>query len=112
MKTLLPVLFLPLITAVLIRLNATRLKKGAAAWIACGSLVTSFIFAAISFLSLKAMPAEARSVVVPIFEWAKVGIESYRFDLLLDPLSAVMICVVTGVGSLIHIYSSSYMHEE
>jgi NADH-quinone oxidoreductase subunit L len=112
MKTLLPVLFLPLVTAVIIRLNAGRLKKGLAAGIACASLLTAFVFAAASFLSLKGMEAEQRSVVTTLFEWAKVGVESYRFDLLLDPLSAVMICVVTGVGSLIHIYSASYMHDE
>jgi NADH-quinone oxidoreductase subunit L len=112
MKTLIPVLFLPLISAIIIRLNAGRLKKGLSAGLACASVLSAFIFAAISFLSLKGMSPDQRSVVLPIFEWASVGMESLRFDLLLDPLSAVMICVVTGVGSLIHIYSTSYMHEE
>jgi NADH-quinone oxidoreductase subunit L len=47
------------------------------------------------------------------FEWIDVGRVLVRFNLLLDPLSAVMILVVTGVGSLIHIYSLGYMaHDE
>ena len=47
------------------------------------------------------------------FEWIEAGGFRVPFSLLLDPLSAVMILVVTGVGSLIHIYSLGYMsHDE
>src|SRR5580700_10445170 len=112
MKTLYPVLFLPLLTAVFNRLSAGRLGKSASSGLAVASVLTAFGFAALSFLGLKGMDPSQRSVILQVFEWARVGIESFRFDLLLDPLSAVMICVVTGVGSLIHIYSVSYMHEE
>src|SRR5690242_11169544 len=99
MKTLIPVLFLPLLTAVFNRLMAGRLNKNLSSGIAIASLLVAFAFAAASFLGLKGLDPEHRSVLLPLFEWSKVGIESYRFDLLLDPLSAVMICVVTGVGS-------------
>jgi NADH-quinone oxidoreductase subunit L len=112
MKTLYPVLFLPLLGALLNRLSAGRLSKGMSASIACASVLIAFACAIASFAGLAGLDAAQRSVVLPVFEWAKVGAESFRFDLLLDPLSAVMICVVTGVGSLIHIYSVSYMHEE
>src|SRR4030095_4108347 len=44
--------------------------------------------------------------------WLLSGDFSVAFTLRLDPLSAVMILVVTGIGSLIHIYSTAYMHEE
>jgi NADH-quinone oxidoreductase subunit L len=47
------------------------------------------------------------------FEWIEAGGFRVPLSLLLDPLSAVMILVVTGVGSLIHIYSLGYMaHDE
>src|SRR5205823_9764237 len=46
------------------------------------------------------------------FTWISSGDFTAAFTLRLDPLSAVMILVVTGIGSLIHLYSSSYMHEE
>ncbi|MES2201409.1 MAG: NADH-quinone oxidoreductase subunit L [candidate division FCPU426 bacterium] len=112
MSTLYPVLFLPLISAALIRLWGARLGKTMVALVACASVGVAFIFAAASFLRLAALEPEHRHVVVPVFEWLKVGAENFRFDLMLDPLSAVMIGVVTGVGSLIHVYSSNYMHEE
>jgi len=112
MTTLYFVLFLPLGSAIFIRSMAGRLSKGLSGGIACTSVLLAFASAALSFLNLKGMAVDQRSLILPIFEWARVGNESMRFDLLLDPLSAVMICVVTGVGSLIHIYSTSYMHEE
>ena len=46
-----------------------------------------------------------------VFTWITSG--AFRAaHAALDPLSAVMILVVTGIGSLIHIYSTAYMHEE
>ena len=56
-------------------------------------------------------PRRARSSQ-QVFTWITSGDFSVAFALRLDPLSAVMILVVTGIGSLIHIYSTAYMHEE
>ena len=47
-----------------------------------------------------------------VFTWIASGDFSAGFTLRLDPLSAVMILVITGIGSLIHIYSTAYMHDE
>jgi NADH-quinone oxidoreductase subunit L len=47
-----------------------------------------------------------------VYSWIAAGAFRADFTLLLDPLSAVMILVVTGIGSLIHIYSTAYMHDE
>jgi NADH-quinone oxidoreductase subunit L len=112
MNTLYFVLFLPLLTAVINRLMAGRLGKGASSKLAITSVGVAFIFAAISFWNLSQLPVEQRSLTLNVFDWLKVGSETMSFKLLLDPLSAVMICVVTGVGFLIHVYSSEYMHEE
>src|SRR4029453_8988797 len=47
-----------------------------------------------------------------VYTWLASGDFRIPFALYLDPLSSVMILVVTGIGSLIHIYSVGYMHEE
>src|SRR5207247_10761140 len=61
---------------------------------------------------LLALPPDARAVSQSVFPWFTSGDLSVPFTLRLDPLAAVMILVVSGIGSLIHIYSTAYMHEE
>ncbi len=58
------------------------------------------------------MPPESRQINQTLFTWITAGDFSLDLALRLDALSAVMILVITGIGSLIHIYSTSYMHEE
>ena len=59
-----------------------------------------------------ALPPESRADRAARLHLDRVGRLQRRFALRLDPLSAVMILVVTGIGSLIHVYSTAYMHEE
>ena len=54
--------------------------------------------------------AEAAPVPQHLFEWIRVGSFSVGVDLRLDALSATMILVVTGIGTLIHVYAIGYMH--
>jgi NADH-quinone oxidoreductase subunit L len=60
-------------------------------------------------LHLAGLPEAERHVVEFCWTWMRVGDFSANVSFLLDPLSAVMILVVTGVGSLIHIYATGYM---
>ena len=53
-----------------------------------------------------------RAQVFHIFEWMSVGSLDVGFDLLVDQLSIIMVLVVTGVGTLIHVYSIGYMHDD
>ena len=48
----------------------------------------------------------------PLYTWIASGPLHIPLAFRLDPLSAVMILVVTGIGTLIHLYSTAYMHEE
>jgi len=90
-----------------------RLSKGAVGLVACGSVLLSFLTAVGVFLGLRALAPDARQVVVPLFDWIQSGILRVPMGLLVDPLSVVMILVVTGVGFLIHVYSTGYMeHDE
>src|SRR5204862_4343512 len=71
-----------------------------------------FLVSCVAVWNLVALEPEARLIVRPTFDWIRSGNLDVGFTLALDPLAAVMILVVTGIGSLIHIDSTAYMHEE
>ncbi len=85
-------------------------REREAGLVATGAVAGSFLFAVIMFFLLAALPVEERQVNVVLWEWINTGGFRVPFGLLFDPLSAVMILLVTGVGSLIHVYSIGYMH--
>ena len=92
--------------------------------IACGVLFISFVIGVGAFLELASMPPAARHIEVELFDWIPAGVahlhgnasgaEAARFHIpfafQFDPLSAIMVLVVTGVGFLIHVYATGYMH--
>ena len=51
-------------------------------------------------------------IVEPLYRWALIGTSSFEIAFYFDRLSAIMTLVVTGVGSVIHIYSTGYMHND
>jgi len=79
-----------------------------------GSLAVfgSFVVSVMTFLKLIGLPADERSVNVKIFTWMTAGNFNADIAFLIDPLSCLMLLVVTGIGTLIHIYSIGYMHGE
>jgi NADH-quinone oxidoreductase subunit L len=89
-----------------------RLTKGAAGAVACGAMVASFAVSAAAVSRLLALPPGSRAISQQVFSWITSGDLSVGFTLRLDPLASVMILVISGIGSLIHIYSTAYMHEE
>ena len=96
-------------------LNASlgrRLSKSVSGGIACASIIASFALSAAVVWQLLGLPPEARVDTEHVFDWITSGTFNAGLTLRLDPLSALMILVVTGIGSLIHVYSTSYMHEE
>jgi len=72
----------------------------------------SFVVSLLSVLALAARPAHDRLFVQVLFPWVAAGGFSAPAAFQLDPLSSVMILVVTGVGFLIHVYSVGYMSHE
>jgi len=111
----------PAIGFVINGLFGKRMSKTAVGVIAAGAVLLSFIFSAGAVLQLVQLEPEARSHTKELYEWFNVGQArtgeglaefSVKWGYLLDPLSAVMILVVTGIGFLIHVYSIGYMHEE
>jgi NADH-quinone oxidoreductase subunit L len=95
--------------------NATmgkRLPKPVSGGLASAVMVIAFLISAMQVWALAGMPPESRQINQTLFTWISSGDFSVDLALRLDALSAVMILVVTGIGALIHIYSTSYMHEE
>ena len=79
-----------------------------------GSLASasSFAFGASLFFQMLGRPAEERAVTQKIFEWIHVGSFQVDAGLLLDQLSVSFVLLITGVGTLIHIYSIAYMSHD
>lgn len=69
----------------------------------------SFLLSIGAAVELSRIDVASRQVAVSLAEWIEVGQFRAGFDFLADPLSVVMILVVTGVGTLIHLYSIGYM---
>jgi NADH-quinone oxidoreductase subunit L len=71
--------------------------------------IGSFLVSLVLFLQLLGRDAEDRQVSQHLFTWFEVGGLHVDFNLLYDPLSALFLLLITGVGSLIHVYSVGYM---
>jgi NADH-quinone oxidoreductase subunit L len=110
------VLFLiPLFPLAGFALNASfgrRLSKSVSAAIGCVAMAVSLGLSSAAVIMLTRLDPAARVVDQSLYTWMASGDFRVPLALRLDPLSAVMILVVTGVGFLIHVYSVSYMHEE
>ncbi|HEX4573588.1 MAG TPA: NADH-quinone oxidoreductase subunit L, partial [Gemmatimonadales bacterium] len=91
----------------LARVRAARLVS----MIGVGALALSCAAAIAAVAAFARLPDPA-PVVVRAWEWLGVGALHVDFALQLDQLSAVMILVVTGIGTLIHVFSVGYMHDD
>ncbi|MGE5139054.1 MAG: NADH-quinone oxidoreductase subunit L, partial [Rudaea sp.] len=103
---------LPLAGAFINAIFSRRLPRPVVALIAVGSVTLAFVVSLLAVISLAGLPADARVVRDGVYSWITAGPFSANVSFLLDPLSAVMILVVSGVGALIHLYSVGYMAED
>jgi NADH-quinone oxidoreductase subunit L len=103
------ILGLPLAGFLLLLWLGRRLGEPAAGWLATLLAAGSFVATVVTFASLVGMDARSRSVIKQIFAWVPVAGLHVNIALQLDPLSVLMALFVTGVGSLIHLYSIGYM---
>ena len=103
---------LPLLGAVINGALGKRLSRGVIGAIACGSVGLSFAISLTSFLQMVRMPEESLPVVQNYFTWIQAGSFQATAGFMLDHLSGLMILIVTGVGFLIHVYSTAYMHDD
>jgi NADH-quinone oxidoreductase subunit L len=112
----------PLLTAGLMLFAGRRLKNGVISILCVGSVFVSFLYSVGTFFQLLSLPVDERVATKHLFDWipavpihtlaGKLGQFRADWGFQIDPLSAVMILIVTGVGLLIHIYSTGYMAHE
>jgi NADH-quinone oxidoreductase subunit L len=103
---------LPLAAVLLSLLLGDRLGKAGTSWLACGAVGLAFLAAVRAVAAVAALPVEERHLVETAWTWMRVGDFHADVAFLLDPLSAVMVLIVTGVGFLIHVYSTGYMADD
>ena len=102
----------PLIGVLINGLLLGRLPRPVVSFIACGTVGLSFITSVMLLFELIGMEAGSRVLQQTLFAWIPSATFNANVAFLVDPLSAVMILVVTGVGFLIHVYSTGYMHHD
>jgi NADH-quinone oxidoreductase subunit L len=103
------VLAFPLLGAIVNGLLYKRLGRGAAGWIATGAIGLAFLSAVGALLKLQDHPEAHRQLVSSLWDYAVTGDVNAKLAILIDPLSVYMALVVTGVSTLIHLYSVAYM---
>ena len=113
--TLALIALLPLVGFLLNGFFATALGRHRVTERAAGLIGSAFPLAAFAltikaFLDLQA--GGFAPIVEPLYRWALIGTSSFEIAFYFDRLSAIMTLVVTGVGSVIHIYSTGYMHDD
>ena len=110
------IVFLPLIGAIINGLLGAKIQKslgkGAIGIIACTPVIIGFGLSVMALVKLTALPPEQRFLIDNLYTWIHLGSLKADMAFLVDPLSAVMILVVTGIGGLIHIYATGYMHDD
>ncbi|MBU6163633.1 MAG: NADH-quinone oxidoreductase subunit L [Actinomycetales bacterium] len=73
---------------------------------------SAFFVGVTEFFAMRSRPEEARAVTQKLFTWISVGDFQVDASLLLDQLSIAFVLLITGVGTLIHIYSIAYMSHD
>ncbi len=106
------IVFVPLLGAAVNGLLNRRIPRRLAGLLGCATLVVSFLLSVRAVVRLAGLPAEERLLTDTVATWLSFGPLHVDIGFMLDPLSAVMILVVTGVGLLIHIYSLGYMSHD
>ncbi|MEI8148724.1 MAG: NADH-quinone oxidoreductase subunit L, partial [Actinomycetes bacterium] len=85
-------------------------REPVSGWIATSAVLASFLTTVISFVWL--LGQSEREVTIHLFSWLSVGSLNVDAAFLLDPLSVTMCLFVSGISTLIHLYSIGYMHGE
>ena len=105
------VIGLPLLGAAILLLGG-RLTDKWGHWLGTLMPVGSFVISLLMFFALLGREEGERQVGQHLYDWIQVGGLDVGMDFLYDPLSAVFLLLITGVGSLIHVYSIGYMEHD
>ena len=103
---LIPVL--PLLGFLILGVFRKKLPKTLAAVIGSGTVLGSFVISLLIFFQVQ----QGNTQVLHYFDFINLNSLNIGFDFKIDQLSSLFLLIITGVGFLIHVYSSSYMHDE
>lgn len=99
---------LPFIGFIINGIGFRKIPKSLAAIIGCAAVIIPFVTVVITYLSF-----DGNAQLVHLFDWITIGKLNIAMDFQIDQLSLLMMLIITGVGTLIHIYSAGYMsHDE
>jgi NADH-quinone oxidoreductase subunit L len=101
---------LPLIGFLAIGLGGKKLSKSFVGILGSGVILAAFILALGIFFELNGQTE--KSITIDLFSWITAGKLSIPFSFLVDPLSSLFLLIITGIGFLIHLYSTGYMHDD
>jgi NADH-quinone oxidoreductase subunit L len=87
-----------------------KLGEPLAGWLATSAIGGAFVATVVMFAKLLTLDGEERRHITKLFTWVPVGGFHVDVAFLVDPLSVTMALFVTGIGTLIHLYSIGYMH--
>jgi NADH-quinone oxidoreductase subunit L len=104
------IILLPLVGFLFVLINGRSLSEKQIGIVGTGAVGLSFVSTVITFFML--IGNSSREVTVNLFSWISVGSLKIPAALLVDPLSITMCLFVTGISTLIHLYSTGYMHGE
>jgi len=104
--------FLPLLSTIILAVFGRKLPKAYVSFQACFAVLASFILSVISLVGLLQTGQEHYPLVKNLFTWIQAGSFKANLSLQFDPLTAIMVLVVSGVGFLIHVYSVGYMADD
>jgi NADH-quinone oxidoreductase subunit L len=106
------VLALPLLGCVVTAIGFRALPGRTTGWIGTTAIFAAFAASIDVFIQLQDRPHDERQVVISAWDYAVTAGVDAKLALLVDPLSVLMILVVTGVSALIHLYSVAYLWED
>ena len=81
-------------------------------WLGVGTVLASFVVGLVLFFETLGLDPEDRTRDISLFRWIGSGTLNIDFGIRLDPLSLTFVLLITGVGSLIHLYSVGYMSHD
>ena len=101
---------IPFLGFIINGLGRNVLPKSVIAFIGSTAVLASFVLSIAIFLALGSDAQKSHEVF--LFDWISAGQLNVPLSFLVDPLSSIMLLIITGVGFLIHVYSAGYMHND
>lgn len=110
LKLILLIPLFPLLGFTLLAFFGKGMSKKTIGLLATACVAIPFLLALVLFLKLDAFAD--KTITYSLFDWISAGNLSIPFSFTIDPLSIIFTLIITGVGSLIHLYSTGYMHDD